>query len=192
MLVPKSSVTAFLAKNHSWIVKKLAASNQSKLINDGDVLAPNTRVSFVSSSEPEINITNDKLGLKVSYPSSLDVADKQLQTAVVKALVPIWRAKAKEYLPARLESLATTYGFKLKEVRLKNIHSRWGSCTSTGNINLNIQLMKLDEDLIDHVLLHELTHTKALNHGADFWSLFESVRPGARKERKQLKQMVIF
>ena len=192
-LVSRPATLSFIEKNRSWIVEKLAESSQSRLIHDSDILAPNTIVRFKEASgdaEPEgIKVCG---GIEVTYPSYLSWQDKIVQEAAVASLVPVWRRSAKSYLPKRLEELARIHSFEFSTVRLKNIHTRWGSCTSTGNINLNIQLMKLDDDLIDHVLLHELSHTKALNHGKDFWRVFESVRPGARQERKQLKQMIIF
>jgi len=193
MFATNSSVNAFIKKNREWINTKLADSKQGRLIHDGDVLAPETKI-YINESETtdKVTVVRTSQGLLVKHPSGLNSGDKEVQSEIINALVPIWRKQAKSYLPKRIEQLAATYGFEYKQLRLKNIHSRWGSCSSAGNINLNIQLMKLDEDLIDHVLLHELAHTRAMNHGADFWKVFEAVRQGARQERKQLKQMVIF
>lgn len=189
----QSAVKTFLAKNKDWILKKLELSKHTSQINDGDVLAPDTKVVIkASKSVAKTTVKTTTKGLLVKYPSHLEPNSKRVQDEIVRALAPIWRKHAEDYLPKRIDTLADTYGFKYNQLRLKNIHSRWGSCSSAKNINLNIQLMKLDQDLIDHVLLHELSHTKVMNHGADFWKVFESVRPGARAERKQLKQMVIF
>ncbi len=191
--VSKSAVVSFLNKNHDWILKKLVTSKQSKIINDGDILAEGFKVVFESKNDvKDVVITSVGAGFKVTHPATLSADSKQVQQKLIEALVPVWRKQAKKYLPKRLSELANVYDFKYNQLRLKNIHTRWGSCSSAGNINLNIQLMKLDGDLIDHVLLHELSHTKALSHGDDFWEIFETVRPGARQERKQLKQMVIF
>jgi len=191
--VPNSAVLVFIDKNRDWIDKRLKESSQTRLIHDLDVLAPNTTVKFMEVPDvAEISAEEEGNVIIVSYPANKSWQDKDVQDATIKVLVPIWRKLAKGYLPGRLSQLAEAHGFEYEALRLKNIHTRWGSCTNTGNINLNIQLMKLDDDLIDHVLLHELSHTKALNHGKDFWKVFESVRPGARDERKQLKKMVIF
>jgi len=69
------------------------------------------------------------------------------------------RKEAKDYLPQRTELLAAAHGFKYSGVTVKNISSRWGSCSSTNHINLNIHLVRLPEHLSDYVILHELTHT---------------------------------
>lgn len=190
--VPQRAVYEFINKNNNWAQKKINASRQTKLIHDGDVLARNTVVKFVRTDNDSTRVKCVRTGLEVQLSRSAKADDKETQERLVEALVPIWRRQAKAYLPARLDELARLYDFEYNQLRLKNIHTRWGSCSSSKNINLNIQLMKLDEELIDHVLLHELSHTKALNHGKAFWDVFESVRPGARSERKQLKQMVIF
>lgn len=192
-LVSTASVNTFIEKNREWISKKLADSKQGRQVHDGDMLAPDTKVVIArSKTASKVEVAKTQDGLLVKHPVNLSSGDEEVQSVIVETLVPIWRKQAKNYLPKRINQLATTYGFEFGQLRLKNIHSRWGSCSSAGNINLNIQLMKLDDDLIDHVLLHELSHTRAMNHGSDFWKIFESVRPGARAERKQLKQMVIF
>ncbi|MDO4271779.1 MAG: M48 family metallopeptidase, partial [Candidatus Saccharibacteria bacterium] len=59
--------------------------------------------------------------------------------------------------------------------------------STSGTISLNIALMKLPEQLSDYVILHELAHTKHMNHGAEFWAELESTYPNAKQARNQLK-----
>lgn len=98
------------------------------------------------------------------------------------------RVLAKEVLPPRLAELASQYGFTYNQVRIKHNSSNWGSCSSLGNINLNLNLMRVPEDLRDFVMLHELCHLKYLNHGADFHALLESVCPDHRAKQRALKE----
>ena len=63
----------------------------------------------------------------------------------------------------------------------------WGSCSSQGNINLNIHLMRLSDDLVDYIILHELAHTVEQNHGKMFWALLDSIMGDSRLIRKKLK-----
>ena len=65
---------------------------------------------------------------------------------------------------------------------------RWGSCSSDQMITLSYFLMQLPWDLIDYVILHELAHTKHLNHGPGFWSELEALCPDARARRKSIKE----
>ena len=78
------------------------------------------------------------------------------------------RARAKAALPPRLKALADRYGFKYNRVTIKHNVSNWGSCSTKGNINLNLNLMRVSEPLQDYILLHELTHLHQSNHGAEF------------------------
>ena len=106
------------------------------------------------------------------------------ETPEVKQL----RAEAKAYLPGRLKELAEQYGFRYNQVRIKHNVSNWGSCSVKGNINLNLNLMRLPEELRDYVMLHELCHLKHMNHGPQFHALLESVCPDHLALRKRLRE----
>lgn len=97
------------------------------------------------------------------------------------------RKKAREYLPERLREIADSCGYKYSRVSLKYMKTRWGSCSSKNNINLNISLMTLEKELIDYVLLHELVHTVEKNHGEGFWARLLIHMPDARVRNKVLK-----
>lgn len=101
------------------------------------------------------------------------------------------RAQAKAELPPRLATLAAQHGFQYKRVFIKNNRTNWGSCSSLGNINLNLRLVSLPQELQDYVMLHELCHLKYLNHSPQFHALLESVCPGHRALEKQIKQYKI-
>ena len=107
--------------------------------------------------------------------------------APVNARVESLRAQAKEELPPRLAELAALHGFKFNKVFIKNNISNWGSCSSLGNINLNLRLVELPSELRDYVMLHELCHLRYLNHGREFHALLESVCPGHRALARELR-----
>lgn len=85
------------------------------------------------------------------------------------------RRKAKEILPLRLAELAARYGFKYNRVTIKHNATNWGSCSSKGNINLNLNIVRLPQVLQDYVLLHELCHLPHQDHGHAFHLLLEHV-----------------
>ena len=111
--------------------------------------------------------------------------------APVNARVEQLRAQAKQELPPRLAELAALHGFKYNKVFIKNNVSNWGSCSSLGNINLNLRLVELPSELRDYVMLHELCHLKYLNHSPEFHALLESVCPGHRALARQMKEYKI-
>ena len=83
------------------------------------------------------------------------------------------RRQAKSELPPRLSVLAARYGFTYNRVTIKHNATNWGSCSSKGNINLNINIVRLPRILQDYVLLHELCHLRHLDHGHAFHLLLE-------------------
>lgn len=85
------------------------------------------------------------------------------------------RKLAKAWLPARLQLLASHYGFTYGRVTIKNNRTNWGSCSARKNINLNLHLMRLPEYLRDYVILHELCHLKYQDHGENFHKLLEQL-----------------
>lgn len=113
--------------------------------------------------------------------------DSSVVEEVRKELQSILRREAKHHLPRRLEYLANTYGFSYSSLRFTHASSRWGSCNSKQAISLNIGLMKLPFELIDYVLIHELCHTKYLDHSIDFWNEVAKADPSYKQHRKLLK-----
>lgn len=113
---------------------------------------------------------------------------KKTLDAATAAQVEELRRQAKEYLPGRLNYLANLFGFQYNTLRIKHNSSNWGSCSSKGNINLNLNLMRVPQDLQDYVMLHELCHLKYLNHSPQFHALLESVCPGHREKQRRLKE----
>ncbi len=106
-----------------------------------------------------------------------------------KDMVKRWVLKhAQTVLPERLCILAGEHGFSYRSCNLKHAKSRWGSCSSKTDIHLNAALLLLPQELLDYVLLHELCHTRQMNHSAAFWQEMLQVDPHYLLHRQQLKQ----
>jgi predicted metal-dependent hydrolase len=82
------------------------------------------------------------------------------------------------------------YKFAIGKIRIKNQKSRWGSCSSKGNLNFNYKVVLLPEHLSDYIIVHELCHIGEFNHSRNFWNLVEQTIPdymGARRELKKTR-----
>lgn len=101
--------------------------------------------------------------------------------------VPIDKTLAKEYLTNRLRFLSSANNLTYNRVSFRSQKTRWGSCSSKKNISLNYKLFTLKPDLIDYVILHELAHTKHMNHSQEFWNFLELICVGAKKYHRELK-----
>ena len=97
------------------------------------------------------------------------------------------RAKAKTLLTKRLQQLAKNNGFSYNRVFIRNQRTRWGSCSSKNNISLNMKLVKLPDDLIDYVILHELVHTLKKDHSRAFWAEMDKLVGNGKKMASMLK-----
>ncbi len=98
------------------------------------------------------------------------------------------KAEASVKLLNRLNELAKEYNFVYNKLFVRNQKTIWGSCTSKSNINLNMKLIKLPDELIDYVILHELVHTRIKNHRREFWANLNRYVKDAKMLDKQLKK----
>lgn len=96
--------------------------------------------------------------------------------------------KALTVIPERVKHYASLIGVDYGRITIRNQRTRWGSCSSKGNLNFNCLLMLLPDEVIDYVVVHELCHRKQMNHSAQFYAEIEKVFPEYRKCRKWLKE----
>ena len=123
----------------------------------------------------------------VKFPSVLSPTSEEVQQAAHDACIKALRRQAEKLLPGRLQALADKHDFSFGNVQVKLLKSRWGSCDHQRNITLNLYLMQLPWELIDYVLLHELTHTEIMRHGPDFWNSMKRILPNIAEIRKQIR-----
>ncbi len=98
------------------------------------------------------------------------------------------RFSAGKLLIERLRQLAAAHGFACNRVVVKNQRTLWGSCSSRNNINLNVNLMRLPEELRDYVLVHELVHTRHKNHSPAFWQEVDAIVGDSKSLRRKLRK----
>jgi predicted metal-dependent hydrolase len=105
-----------------------------------------------------------------------------------RALIAWLRRRARSFLVPRLEQLALREGMGCGPVTVRHQTSRWASCSPRGAISLNLRLLFLEPALLDHVLIHELCHTRELNHSTRFWALVEARDPAWSVHRRQVRE----
>ena len=110
----------------------------------------------------------------------------------VAALLNRWlRVQAERVFAERLTACfprVAAWGIAFPPLKIRDMKTRWGSCSSKGNVSLNLRLIHQPVELIDYVVLHELCHLKELNHSPRFWKLMDRVLPDWRDRRKRLNQ----
>jgi predicted metal-dependent hydrolase len=187
----QKEILAFVIQHTEWIL-----THQQKMVEKRFLYSLNTTLETKHHSIQILPIEYGKLqaALKgnqvvLTVPSEFDSNSEQVQQFIKKVITEVCRKEAKEYLPVRVQELAIQHGLNYHKVFIKNLKSKWGSCSSNGNINLNLSLMLLPDNLIDYIILHELAHTIEHNHGEGFWKLLNNLTNGkARELNKEIKK----
>ena len=96
--------------------------------------------------------------------------------------------EAVEVLPGKAQYYAPIVGTAYGRVTIRNQRTRWGSCSSKGNLNFNCLLMLAPEEVQDYVVVHELCHRLEMNHSPRFWKEVERVLPDYRTAKQWLKE----
>lgn len=181
----------FFNEHLDWVLKsirRLKHLEKSQPITDfTNVATREHRLVLRPDSSAKLTVKISNGAILVKYPKTLRDADPVLQFIIRKGLIEAYRIEAKNYLPGRVAQLADQFGFKYKKVDIKNMKSRWGSCSAKNNINLNLQLLRFDNEVIDYVILHELLHTRIKNHNIHFWQALQKLCPDYKKLKNQLK-----
>ncbi|HSV99416.1 MAG TPA: M48 family metallopeptidase [Sedimentisphaerales bacterium] len=94
---------------------------------------------------------------------------------------------ARRLLVDRLRELAARHGYQFNKATVKNQRTLWGSCSHRNNINLNVNLLRLPEELRDYVILHELVHTRHKNHSRAFWQELDRIVGSGKQFQRQLR-----
>jgi predicted metal-dependent hydrolase len=125
----------------------------------------------------------------VPAQSQLLVYQSEITSRKHKDILRDWlRNKSKEIIKKRVIDLAQVHSFEVSNIYIKDQSSRWGSCSSNKNINMNWRLIFAPSTILDYVIIHELAHTKEMNHSKDFWNIVEAIVPEYRSYRKYLKE----
>jgi len=181
----------FVDDHLDWIqktlgrVRRLEKSQQLRF--DNSFRTRNHQLNLQIHDKPHFSYQISPENITVFYPATVNVEDDNVQKTILEAVIETYQEEAKQYLPDRVALLANRFGFKFNRVFIKNLKSRWGSCSVRNNVNLNLQLMRFDDEVIDYIILHELLHTRVKNHSREFWSTLEKIFPRSRDARKILK-----
>jgi len=190
--VSLKTAQSFLEKNRDWIVRSLAKIQHVKdagaEIDYRHFRTREHQLILEPRPSPELLINIARGLIRVQYPSNLAETEDSIQWAIKKGIIEAFRLEAKKHLPPRVALLADRFGFKFNKIFIKNMKSRWGSCSAINNINLNLQLMRFPDELIDYIILHELVHTRIKNHGKLFWQQVAAICPNHMEHRRQLRR----
>ena len=187
MYTPLLFVKKMISSSRSELRSMLEEHQAGTIFKDGMRIGKSHTITVRPTHESVPAITRHGQQILVSLPENHSIESAHIQALIRPVVIAALRKEAKSYLPRRLAHLAKEHGFSYERVRFSHAAGRWGSCSSSGTISLNIALMKLPFPLIDYVLLHELSHTVEMNHSSNFWALVERCEPHYKALRRQIK-----
>lgn len=160
-----------ILKKAKWIIDKLELV---KSILDDEIVT-GSRIQYLGRKYYVEVIVNDAIGkividfteskFKVSVPNRLNTQDD-----LKLAFEVFFRERAREKIAPRVRKWSKVTGLEFAELKFIKLEKRWGSCTPSNNILINIDAIKLPFSLIDYLIVHELVHTKIKNHSKEFWA----------------------
>ncbi len=185
--LPYDAGARFAAAQQNWILAQLQRQT-APLLTHGQAIGKSHHLQFVATPDgTRISTRVDGTNIRITHPFALRTNHPSVQKAAEKACIRALRTQAETLLPQRLRTLAANHTLPFKSVNVRRLTGRWGSCNTSQEIVLNLYLMQLPWHLIDYVLLHELTHTRVMNHGSDFWDEFELHLPNAKILRREIR-----
>jgi len=174
---------SLIASGHIFSIIYCSLAKAEGFLPGAEGYLPRAEGSLPNKAEGSLILRQrDKYALEIS-----GAAENKQQVFVL--LEAFFKDYARTYLKLRLDKLSHEFNLPYNRLTIRAQKTRWGSCSSKKNINLNYRLLFIEKNLLDYILLHELVHTVHMNHSKAFWLYFESLMPDARKRDKQVNQM---
>jgi predicted metal-dependent hydrolase len=191
-LTPNFIITKFISGHSAWIVKnssKIKIQKPLFSINQLSILGVDHKLIITKSAHDSVVIYEDSHQI---YINTISLRSGHLRSLLDKKLRPL----ALKLIKSELSHLSSQYSFKYGHVSVRNQTSRFGSCSSRGNLNFNWQIIFFPPDKFRHILLHELTHLSIKDHSKKFWSqlsIFDSnYKTNNLWLRKEGQKLMIF
>lgn len=169
--IPEAHAQKLILKKAKWIIDKLDLVSS---IGDEDIVT-GSRIQYLGRRYyVQIFETNECDGVLIDFTESKFkvTLPKHLnnQASIQQAFHDFLKVKAEEKIAPRLRKWSKTTRLEFKELKFMQLEKRWGSCTPSNNIIINIEAIKLPFSLIDYLIVHELVHTKIKSHSKEFWA----------------------
>ena len=187
--VPEFVVKKFVSSNEQWITenltkieikkKELSLHKKDALLYFGESYSIVKKLD--TTTRIGVTIDDDQKTIFINPVSSTkSSAQKSLQRFLEKTL--------QHYVLERVDFFSKKMKIEVKNIAFKRQSTRWGSCSSLGNLNFNWQLIHAPYPVIDYVIIHELAHRSHMDHSSAFWKLVETFDPEYRLHRGWLKR----
>ncbi|WP_050741664.1 M48 family metallopeptidase [Acetobacterium bakii] len=182
----KKIIADFVKKHKVWIEEHYAPVKAQVEQREDFTLKFGDQLVFLGKSYPLVAVDEKNTGFNGKCFYAYGLLTPQ---GIIKEVVRIYRYLAKKVLTHQVEEISHQMNLKPSVVKINGAKSRWGSCSSKGNLNFSWYLVMADEDTMNYVVVHELAHLREMNHSPKFWKIVEGLLPNYKQEKKKLKEL---
>lgn len=180
---PQKKIPRILQQHEEWITRQLEKHQHSLQPVD----LPDCIQLSLTAEDVQISYQTDLTPRLIEQAGMLRVRHQSNDQAT--QLLRNWiRNRAKQLLPPMMTQIAAEFGFEFNKTSIRSQKSRWGSCSSSGAISLNDQLLFMPEETVRYLMIHELCHTRHMNHSTKFWKLVASCCADYKRHDKILSR----
>lgn len=179
-------IDLFVNQNQPWIESQISKlkSHHQQIESHAQIMIFGKKYQKQQQVLPDISETI----IIRDHQLLINLPDSSSRLDVSKEIKNFLKKTARSYLYQRTPQLAKQLGVEYHSLKLKEQKSRWGSCSSKDNLNLNWRLVHYPPAVIDYVIIHELAHLVHPNHSRSFWQYVEAHCPEFKQHRKYLKK----
>lgn len=178
-----------LSEHKNWILRKSKELQTKKkspppfLLQDGAQLPVLDKIYSLS-----ISVQNQKKARWYFQNNTLIITMPQLTPSIIFRGVMDWyRTMALLFLEDRIPHWSNKISVSPNNIRVKNQHTLWGSCSKRANLNFNWRILLLSNQAADYLIIHELSHLRELNHSPNFWMLVRKYCPEYKTHKAELR-----
>ena len=178
-------IQEFIAKHRDWINLRVdeCTARQLAMVPPTELILP----SIEQFIQIEYRQESTQAKLKSLGQGQLLLRGNLIETRTWSRLLTSWLTElAQHELELRLRKLATTHGLSYDRLQIRRQRTRWGSCATSGTISLNLCALFLRPEALRYLMIHELCHTRHMNHSKQFWNLVAACEPDYLQLDKEL------
>ncbi|MBL4937583.1 M48 family metallopeptidase [Clostridium sp. YIM B02515] len=190
--ISDEKINEVIEKKSNWILLKLEEFSLREPLKENTFLderklkflGEKYNLSLFDTFNSNIEIIFDSKNFKIYVPKSI----KENKEDYIKAALVSWyRNRAEKIFTEKVKSYAEKLKVYPKRIVIKDQKTKWGSCSSKGNINFNFRVIMAPENIVDYLVVHELCHLVHMNHSSNFWNLVKSILPNYKEAEEWLK-----
>jgi len=190
----RARVPQLVESRREWILKvqgRFDKQRQGETVSTGSSLPETIGLPGIGESwRVEYRFDPGRKGIHVRELDGnvLELSGAVEERAFCIAVIERWlNRRAKMRMSPQLVRLASEHGFVITGVTVRKQRSRWGSCSSRGNISLNLKLLFLPPVLVHYIMIHELCHTRHMNHSSRYWETVARYDPDWKEHDRQMR-----